>query len=252
MRDIIGRDVIEPMKRTIENIKAPFIRRHYKKNPLYYKLQVETKFPIACDSPDHIKPFGSKRDNTKNKKFNNQFYEFAEGAGLKKPYKILDLGCAGGGMVSSFVRDGNIAIGLEGSDYCKKNEKYEWYIIPENLFTCDISKPFKIYRDFGQRKIQMKFDLITAWEVMEHIIEGDLKQLLDNIKSHLGGIFICSVHHSYDKHDGLQYHQTIKPIEWWDNLFKENGFKRRAEVEKLFEGNYLREEKGSSIRVLSL
>lgn len=251
MKDAIGRNIIEPAKRMMGNIRAPFIRRHQKKNKLCCQIFVETEHPVAYDSPDHIKPFGSKRDNTINERFNKCFYKFAESGYATEPYRILDLGCAGGGMVRSFVTDGHISIGLEGSDYCKKNKKYEWGVIPENLFTCDISKPFKIYQDFGKRKIQMKFDLITAWEVMEHVKEEDLKQLLENIKSHLGGIFICSIHHSYDEHDGLQYHQTIKPVEWWDELFKECRFKRRMEVEELFEGNLLRDEKGSSIRVWS-
>src|SRR5438552_16043274 len=33
------------------------------------KLQLETKYPIAYESPDHVVPWGTGRDNSTNKKF---------------------------------------------------------------------------------------------------------------------------------------------------------------------------------------
>jgi SAM-dependent methyltransferase len=238
------------------------------------RYTVVTKHPIAEDSPDHIKPRGARVGNTKNTLFNRTFYNVAELLGFQKPYAILDLGCAGGGMVRTFIQDGHNAIGLEGSDYCKKRKKYEWGVIPENLFTCDIAKPFDIFlvaikptlpidKEFAKVWLKefersggmtAKFDLITMWEVLEHLKKEDLVPTLQNVKQHLaqGGLFICSVAHIPDVNDGVVLHQTVEPIEWWDDLFMLNGFKQRQDLERMFKGKYLRNEENSSYRVLQL
>jgi len=215
---------------------------------VFYKdpngFTVETNHPIAFESPDHLYPYGTKK-NLKNTLFNMVFYKIAKQEGFNPPYKILDMGCAGGGRVKSFIKQGHHAIGLEGSDYCKKHKMWEWIIIPKSLFTCDITKRFQVYHN-NQKAF---FDLITAWEVMEHIQKKDLPMLFDNIKKHLDGFFICSIATTPDEHEGFVLHQTVRPIKWWDYLFKQEGFIQRDDLLEVVIPKVFGEVFSSSIRV---
>ena len=66
--------------------------------------------------------------------------------GLKaERFALLDIGCSGGGFVRDLLDDGHIAIGLEGSDYSKKSRRAEWAIIPDFLFTADVTGDVDIF-----------------------------------------------------------------------------------------------------------
>ena len=134
------------------------------------------------------------------------------------------LGLVFGGLVYDFLIKGHRSIGLEGSDYSQNALRASWRIIPEYLKTCDITKPFKVHDDNSS---QVEFDLITAWEVLEHIKKDDLPQLLKNITNHLGndGMFVASVaqFEDYDPLTGAQWHVTLESYEWWKRLFKDHG-----------------------------
>jgi hypothetical protein len=57
-------------------------------------IRIETGKPVACDSPDHIQPHGTAQNNTQ-PRFNRK---------LERPIpapevRLLDLGCAGDGLV---------------------------------------------------------------------------------------------------------------------------------------------------------
>lgn len=172
-----------------------------------------TSNPVAIDSLDHTNPFGTINDNTVCPKFVDKIYK------LFSNCKFLDLGCAGGGLVKEFYDKGSVAVGLEGSDYNIKRQRAEWATIPNNLFTCDITKPFAILDDNEQL---IRFDVISCWEVMEHIKECDIPTLVANIKKHLSnrGYWMMSV--SLDGKDN--HHVTVKSEKWWNDLFKEYGF----------------------------
>ena len=72
-----------------------------------------------------------------------------------------------------------------------------------------------------------KFDVITAWEVLEHIPEAKLPGLISNVRKHLngGGIFIAWVPFlpDGDPSRGLVYHVTLKPKSWWLERWAEHG-----------------------------
>jgi SAM-dependent methyltransferase len=140
---------------------------------------------------------------------------------------VLDLGCAGGGLVRSIIDDGHFAVGLEGSDYPMLNQTGEWGTIPLHLFTCDITKPFRLTdRSAGD---PILFDAVTAWEVMEHIPEHDLPGLFENIERHLmpGGCLLFSIATflDWDQRTGTIWHNTVKPREWWYERFAMLGFR---------------------------
>jgi len=197
-------------------------RKSYKETygdvPLF---RVHTKFPVASASTDHISPRGAVRDNTVHPAFNRALHRvLAVCAGVK----VLDLGCAGGGFVRSFLEDGDVAVGIEGSDLPQNHGLGEWRNIPLHLFTADICQSFEVKSTLGDR---MHFDAITAWEVLEHIPEPALPVLAENISMHLrqGGLFIASVDSTPDRNPltGAVYHVTLRPKEWWTEMFSRFG-----------------------------
>lgn len=174
-------------------------------------MRIITDHPLASNSPDHRIPKGAINDNTHDPEFTAQVEQF-----FKRKINVLDLGCAGGGLVYDFLFSGNNAIGIEGSDIPLRMSLGEWdhLYLHNKLFTADISEPF-ILKDKGRI---CKFDLITAWEVLEHIPENKINILIMNIKRHLKkeGYFMASVAMFEDP----PYHVTIKNKAWWLEMFK--------------------------------
>ena len=126
----------------------------------------------------------------------------------------LDIGCSGGQLVRDFRDLGWLAVGLEGSDFSLKHRRANWSdLAGKNLFTCDAAKPFTLTAN-GQ---PARFNLITMWEVLEHIPTPELPQLFANIISHLapGGYFIASTTSEPDIHDGVDLHQTKWTNQEW-------------------------------------
>src|SRR4029078_6331458 len=97
--------------------------------------------------------------------------------------------------VKTCLDEGCIAVGLEGSDFSKKLRRAEWRTIPEYLFTCDITGAFDIFVEMENETERLIFDVVTSWEVMEHIAEPDIEKVANNVKKHLSpaGLWIMSV-----------------------------------------------------------
>jgi len=178
-------------------------------------VKIITDFPIAYESNDHLQPFGTARDNTKNGMY---VRELIRRCGSDMKY--MDIGCSGGGFVRQFIDSGIFAVGVEGSDYSRKIKRAEWATIPDFLFTGDITKPFHFVDDDGNKIV---FDAISAWDVLEHISKADLPNLLQNLNDNLvqGGLFIASV---ATFPDAENLHVTLEAKPWWDALFYEHGF----------------------------
>jgi len=199
-------------------------------------FKVITEYPLALDSPDYQLTLtntvegGPIIDNSRNHKFNEKLYELYPN---QKLY-IMDLGCSGGGFIKDCVDDGHFAIGLEGTDYSFKHKRAEWNTIPNNLFTCDVTKPFQVY--YNNDKV--KFDVITAWEFMEHINEKDLHILFTNIINHLkiNGLFICSI----STCEGPPFHQTIQNQNWWMDEFIKFNLINKKDLVNFFETDFVR------------
>ena len=171
----------------------------------------ETKYPIAFASPDHLAPKGTAVNNSTHKKFilfmdDKLHREFG-----RQTLRMMDLGCAGGQTVADFMMLQWEAAGLEGSDFSLKHRRANWArLANRNLFTCDITKPYQMKLD-GQA---VKFHLITAWEVLEHIATPDLLQMFTNIRDHLepGGYFIASTTFTNSVHLPYQSLSTLKHV----------------------------------------
>ncbi len=147
------------------------------------KFILQCSRPVAIDSIDHTSPNGTMLDNNRNLLFNRRF----ENLLVARPLDILDFGCAGGGFIKSCIDGGHRAVGLEGSDYSKQRNRAEWATIPDNLFTCDIVADFRISKSNGEESTptEARFDVITAWEFMEHIHTRDLPAVCRNAEAHL-------------------------------------------------------------------
>lgn len=166
------------------------------------------------------------RDNSTNKKFVISMARRIQTEAGDKPLGALDLGCSGGQLVKDFLDLGWLAVGLEGSDFSLKHKRANWATLArKNLFTCDVAKPFKITAD-GK---PAKFNLITMWEVLEHIATPELPQLFANITIHLaeGGYFIASTTSVPDVHEGVDLHQT----KWTNAQWRQWLAERHPELE---------------------
>lgn len=186
-------------------------------------MRVETDFPLSDWSPDHIHPKGTMTDNTTHSGFNWKVFN------LLKSVRLMDLGCSGGGLVKSIIDDGGFAVGIEGSDYSKNRQRAEWATIPGNLFNADITHPFTVLNDDNE---QVKFNVITAWEVLEHIPDEDIDAMMSNIDRHLesDGLFICSISQARDHWEGYDYHVNIHPEAWWHDRLNKLGWTVRQDV----------------------
>lgn len=63
-----------------------------------YKIIINTMFPVAYDSADHMEPEGTKNDNSSNI---DLIHEIEKDLSEISPLQILDLGCAGGDIIES-------------------------------------------------------------------------------------------------------------------------------------------------------
>ena len=193
-----------------------------------YIYNIITDKPIAYESFDHTMPRGSKSDNFSSMKF---IYKVVEWLGHKN-LKVLDIGCAGGGFIKDLSDIGVQAVGVEGSDYSKRHKRAEWATIPDQLFTADATSEFQI----TVNDKNMKFNLITAWEFLEHIETEDLEMVFANIDKHLDtqGVCIMSVATFDDIVDGINYHRTVQPPEWWYKKIEQFGFKHHENMISYF------------------
>lgn len=197
-------------------------------------MQLITDYPLAATSDDHNFPEGIYKDN-------NLCIEMIYGIEgyFGKKINFMDIGCAGGKLAVTMNQRGHTAVGLEGSDHCI-NVRDEWVrrighrpLGEENwsnyhnkvLFTCDVSKPYKVMEGDDQYKC----DLISSWDVMEHFHEEDVPQVLKNIYNHLkpSGLFIATIAIGSalkpveEETFSVDYHKCVKSVDWWhDQLSK--------------------------------
>jgi SAM-dependent methyltransferase len=194
-------------------------------------FQLETEKPVAVESVDHRFPKGTAKNSPRWPRF-----VFACERLFGPKLSFLDLGCAGGGLVLDFVLRGHDALGLEGSDYSLLRQRAEWRTLPHRLMTCDIAVPFSVRRTNGEA---MRFDVISAWDVLEHISETALPVMLENVRKHLSprGIFTgtVSTRLAGSAPDGTNYHATVQPKAWWEAAFAKAGFAPRQPEPFLFE-----------------
>lgn len=178
-------------------------------------MKIITNHPVAINSPDHLYPCGTAMDNSTDHNF---IAEIEHYFGNRK-INFLDIGCSGGQLVIDFINKGHTAIGIEGSDYSVIHQRANWPLFHNKiLFTCDATKPYSVLDDNDNA---IKFDCITAWEVIEHIAPEEHDQFFTNILNHMHeeSIFVGSIseHPSYWNYGGVtrQLHQSVFNKNHW-------------------------------------
>ena len=194
-------------------------------------MKVITDYKIAYESLDHIEPWGTKQDNNTCSGFIDEIEKYF----LNKKISFLDIGCSGGQLVVDFLKRGHKSIGIEGSDYSAVNNRANWLeYYNKSLFTCDASKPYKIVTNNNK---PIKFDCISSWEVIEHILPQDLDNFFLNIVNHMHdkSIFVGSISYCPDK-----YHFSIFSEKKWKNdilskyfIIKDYPFQHRVRNEPM-------------------
>ena len=203
----------------------------------FKKINMKTDHPHPLMSPDYLIPAGSVEDNHTNTSFIWEIDTLFQG----QPYKLLDIGCAGGQFVVDIYNKGYpwVGVGLEGGNVYGMTEKFEeqeteeggrisiargsenWkHYKDECLFHADVSKPFEILDEDGEL---VKFDIVTAWEFFEHPAPEEIPHIIQNIKKHLkgkgNGLVIGTINMSPGVH-----HRCARSIEWWNAMFADHGF----------------------------
>lgn len=181
-------------------------------------LRLVAERPVALDSADHLHPRGTAADDTRHPRFVSACEALFPGRTLHH----LDLGCAGGGLVWDFLSAGHQSWGVEGSDYSQRARRAYWRVAPGRYFTADITRPFQLIRGDGRPAI---FEVITAWEVLEHIAEADLPTLFGTIRTALtaDGLFVASISTLPEAEGGVVWHATLRDRAWWLARAAENG-----------------------------
>ena len=180
---------------------------------IYFKSQ--RLHPIY--SKDYSEPKGARHDNSGS----TYFTEAIERTFKGNKINFLDLGCAGGQLVKDMYDLRHLAFGIEGSPYQKNHKLNNWVSIPDNLFVSDITEKFRFYTyDENGQSTKVLFDVISAWDVLEHIPEDRLPGLIENLTKNLkpDGFFICGIADFEDE----GYHVTIQNKEWWIKLFEQH------------------------------
>jgi|688.fasta_scaffold90337_2 SAM-dependent methyltransferase len=180
-------------------------------------IKIITEHEFAVESPDYqsqLLPnlkmsFSAAEDNSTDHYFIDKVAEYISnqrGISLDElSINCLDLGCGGGQLIIDLnsKKFTNVCIGLDGVSGMLNREN--WNKTDGILHNTDLSKPFHVTMDDEP----LKFDLITSWEVIEHINPSDLVTFFTNVVNHLSddGIFICSIAMFPDTRDENGYHQ---------------------------------------------
>lgn len=122
---------------------------------------------------------------------------------------VIDFGC-GTGRAGLKISETNNVILMDFTDNCRDQEALRLPFIQQ-----DLTEPFNIKADYG-----------FCTDVMEHIPTDDVEKVIKNIMSSVKHAFfqISTVDDSFGKLIGEALHLTVKPHQWWKDLFKSLGY----------------------------
>jgi methyltransferase family protein len=106
-----------------------------------------------------------------------------------------------------------------------------------------VTEPFEVVRrgdvDAWRR---VRFTVITAWELMEHIKSDRLPAVFQNIADNLrpAGVVIMSISPNQEVIDGVVLHQTVQGKDWWVAACRRYGFVHHEEMTGYFGDDWVR------------
>lgn len=147
-------------------------------------------------------------------KFLQRFVDFKKGRGRK----VLEVGCSIGGASSILADRGFNVFASDTSEFALDRA---------SRLAKEANRKISFYKFDVQNKIPIdqKFDIIFAFEVIEHLKnpEKAIKNMRDKLKTK--GTLICS---TPDRNYDMSFdptHINVKPKEEWIKIFKEAGFR---------------------------
>lgn len=143
------------------------------------------------------------------------FFENFFSISFKKAKRILEVGCAIGGIASIFQERNSQAYAIDISEYAiERAKKLSPGIC---FFACDVQKKVPI---------REKFDFIFAFEVLEHLKNPYLG--LRNIRKRLSnnGFLIATTPYPFKKYIEINTHVSVLTPQEWVGLMKKAGFKK--------------------------
>ncbi len=123
---------------------------------------------------------------------------------------VLDIGCGMGLLVSQMIADGYDAYGVDiARNAIDPKVSKMW---SKQLFITDLTGDIGIsLRPWGEGK---RFDLGVCCDVMEHIHEGDVPKMLENIWEMCDEVIFVIANHA-SNFLGYNLHPTKMAPEWW-------------------------------------
>ena len=132
---------------------------------------------------------------------------------ILRPKSVIDVGCAIGDLVEYFLEKGLDAYGLEGT---------------ENIIPWIKISQWRLYFKDLRMKIDLgkKFDLVTCFEVFEHIEPEYADILLANLTGMSDRLLISAA----PPGQGGHYHVNCQPISYWNEKFDRLGYKSDTNI----------------------
>lgn len=166
--------------------------------------------PCATESLDNLHPKGALST------IGNPGFLLEMDRRLKHSPRWLDLGCAQGTLVKAARMLGWEAYGIEGAASVVSPSRF--------IFNGDITEHISASEPF---------DMVTAWEVLEHIPTHLLPGVVNNIVRNLkpGGLFLASTNDEPELHCGVDLHVTKLTNAKWKETFSALSAGRLMEID---------------------
>jgi 2-polyprenyl-3-methyl-5-hydroxy-6-metoxy-1,4-benzoquinol methylase len=133
------------------------------------------------------------------------------------PKTVLDAGCAIGLLVEALRDRGVEAEGIDFSEFAVNHSRED---IRRHLTVGSITEP-----------LAKRYDIITCFEVLEHMPRQDADQAIANLSSFTDEIILTST----PEHFRDPTHTNIHPQEYWTERFARHGFIRDVD----YDGAYI-------------
>ncbi len=133
-----------------------------------------------------------------------------------RPQSTMDVGCAYGFLVEALAKRGVNAAGIDFSDYAISQ-------VHESVTeTCSVRS--------ATEPLGTTYDLITCIEVLEHISAPDAQLAIANMAQATDQILLSSTPQDFEE----PTHINVQPVEYWAQLFAEQGFFRDLNFDATF------------------